>query len=48
MVEIECPWCESPQRMDPGDIGDEFECAECLTRVLFEAALEEVALPLAA
>ena len=48
MIHLNCPWCEADQRVELTELGDEFVCPECSTRVLLEEATEPRELALAA
>lgn len=48
MIQLNCPWCEADQSVELAELGDEFTCPECSTRVLLEAAPEASELALAA
>ena len=48
MVNLNCPWCEADQRVELTELGDEFVCPECSTRVLLEETADQPELALAA
>jgi DNA-directed RNA polymerase subunit RPC12/RpoP len=48
MVNMNCPWCEAEQPVELTELGDEFVCPECSTRVLLVEAAEQPELALAA
>jgi DNA-directed RNA polymerase subunit RPC12/RpoP len=48
MVSLTCPWCESDQRVELMELGDEFVCPECSTSIVLVDAAEQPELALAA